>query len=143
MLILGENIIDEIKKQGESGYPYEICGFLLGSIDFKNDKRKVVEVFQVENQNKERANDRFEISPKDYQRVEIYAMQKGLDIVGIYHTHPDHPSKPSETDLKFAQPDLSYIILFVKKGKADMWESWVLDNSSEIKRFIKEKVEII
>lgn len=143
MLILRRNLIEKIKEQGELGYPYEICGFLLGSIDFKNDIRKVEEVIQVENQNKERANDRFEISPQDYQRVENYAYSKGLDIVGIYHTHPDHPSRPSETDLKFAQHDLSYIILSVKNGKADKWECWVLDNSSKEKKFIKENVEII
>ncbi len=139
MLRIKKELIDKIAKQGEKGYPYEICGFLLGSIDYNNDIREAVEVYQVENQNKERANDRFEISPKDYIRVENYADSKGLSIVGIYHTHPDHPDRPSQTDLMFAQPDMSYIIMSIEKGKAGNWRSWKLEND----RFVQEKVEIL
>lgn len=139
MLKIKKEVIEEIKKQGEEGYPYEICGFLIGEIDFENNIRTAVEAFQVENQNKERANDRFEIAPQDYLKVENYADQKGLMIVGIYHTHPDHPDRPSETDLRFAQPDMSYIILSVKNGKAENWRSWELING----RFQEEQVEII
>jgi proteasome lid subunit RPN8/RPN11 len=140
MLIIKKSHIDEIKKQGEEGYPFEICGFLIGKIDYKNDTREVHEVYQVENQNKERANDRFEISPKDYIKVEDYAEGKGLQIIGIYHTHPDHPARPSQTDLMFAQPDLSYIILSVKNGKADNWYSWVLNKEN---KFEQEDVKLI
>ena len=139
MLRIKKELIDKIAKQGEKGYPYEICGFLLGSIDYNNDIREAVEVYQVENQNKERANDRFEISPKDYIKVENYADSKGLSIVGIYHTHPDHPDRPSQTDLMFAQPDMSYIIMSIEKGKAGNWRSWKLEND----RFVQEKVEIL
>jgi len=140
MLIIPRKAIEEIKKQGEEGYPFEICGFLIGKIDFENDKREVVEVFQVENQNKERANDRFEISPKDFLKVENYVSEKKLEIVGIYHTHPDHPNRPSQTDLMFAQPDMSYIILSVKNGKAEDWKSWILDDEG---KFVEEEVKII
>ncbi|WP_029521364.1 M67 family metallopeptidase [Persephonella sp. IF05-L8] len=139
MLKIKKEVIEEIKRQGEKGYPYEICGFLIGEIDFEKNIRTAVEAFQVENQNKERANDRFEIAPQDYLKVENYADQKGLMIVGIYHTHPDHPDRPSETDLRFAQPDMSYIILSVKNGKADNWRSWELING----KFQEEQVEII
>ncbi len=139
MLKIKKEVIEEIKRQGEEGYPYEICGFLIGEIDFEKNIRTAVEAFQVENQNKERANDRFEIAPQDYLKVENYADQKGLMIVGIYHTHPDHPDRPSETDLRFAQPDMSYIILSVKNGKADNWRSWELING----KFQEEQVEII
>jgi len=139
MLIIKNEHIEQIKKQGEEGYPFEICGFLLGNIDYKNDTREVLEVYQVENQNKERANDRFEISPKDYLKVENYADSKGIQIVGIYHTHPDHPPRPSETDLMFAQPDLSYIILAVKNGKAQDWFSWELGENNKFKQ---EEVKI-
>ncbi|WP_297455897.1 M67 family metallopeptidase [Persephonella sp.] len=139
MLKIKKEVIEEIKKQGEGGYPYEICGFLIGEIDFENNIRTAVEAFQVENQNKERANDRFEIAPQDYLKVENYADKRGLMIVGIYHTHPDHPDRPSETDLRFAQPDMSYIILSVKNGKAESWRSWELING----KFQEEQVEII
>jgi len=136
MLIISNKLIDEIKKQGEVGYPYEICGFLIGNIDYNTDTREVLEVYQVENRNKKRMNDRFEIAPEDYLKVERYADEKGLQIVGIYHTHPDHPSRPSQTDLMFAQPDISYIILSVKGGKADTWNSWILEGD----KFIEENV---
>ncbi|NPA17011.1 MAG: M67 family metallopeptidase [Aquificae bacterium] len=139
MLRIKKELIHQIEKQGEEGYPYEICGFILGEIDYENDLRTAVEVVQVENQNKERANDRFEIHPKDYLRVERYADEKGIQIIGIYHTHPDHPDRPSETDLRFAQPDMSYIIMSVKNGKASDWRSWKLEGSG----FVQEEVEII
>jgi len=141
MLKIKKEHIDEIRKQGEKGYPYEICGFMLGEIDYKNNIRKVKEILQVENQNKERANDRFEISPKDYLKVENYADENNIQIIGIYHTHPDHPDRPSETDLMFAQPDMSYIIMSVNNGKAEKWRSWELDLDKN--EFKEEKVEII
>ncbi|EDP73179.1 M67 family metallopeptidase [Hydrogenivirga sp. 128-5-R1-1] len=141
MLIISQKLIDEIKKQGEEGYPYEICGFLIGKMDYQTDTREALEVYQVENQNKERANDRFEIDPKDYLKVENYADSKGLQIVGIYHTHPDHPDRPSQTDLMFAQPDLSYIIMSIENGKYKSFRSWVLDLDEN--KFKEEKVKIV
>ncbi|MGC8868112.1 MAG: Mov34/MPN/PAD-1 family protein [Sulfurihydrogenibium sp.] len=126
MLKIKKNLLEQIKKQSEEGYPYEICGFILGKIDYKNNVRQAVEVIQVENQNKERANDRFEISPKDYMKVEDYADKNNLQIVGIYHSHPDHPDRPSQTDLLYALEDLSYIIVSVEKGKAVSYKSWYL-----------------
>ena len=139
MLKIKKEAVEEIKKQGEEGYPYEICGFMLGNIDYQNNIRECTEVYQVENQNKERANDRFEIDPKDYIKVEDYADKKGISIIGIYHSHPDHPDRPSQTDLMFAQPDMSYIIVSVEKGKAVSWKSWELDKD----KFKQEEVEII
>ncbi len=139
MLKIKKEAVEEIKRQSEEGYPYEICGFMLGNIDYQNNIRECTEVYQVENQNKERANDRFEIDPKDYIKVEDYADKKGISIIGIYHSHPDHPDRPSQTDLMFAQPDMSYIIVSVEKGKAVSWKSWELDKD----KFKQEEVEII
>jgi len=139
MLKIKESVVKQICEQAERGYPYEICGFLLGKIDFNTGLREVSEAFQVENRNKERANDRFEIAPEDYTKVEDYAYQRGLDIVGIYHSHPDHPDRPSQTDLSFALPDMSYIIVSVDNGKAKSWKSWELKGSS----FAQEDVEVI
>ncbi len=139
MLKIPKELINTIKEQGEKGYPFEICGFILGTIDYSKNERTAKEIFQVENQNKERANDRFEIDPKDYLKVENYADSENLQIIGIYHTHPDHPDKPSQTDLMFAQPDMSYIILSVNKGEAGNWRSWELKDGS----FHEEKVEIL
>ncbi len=139
MLKIKKEIIDLIAEQGEKGYPYEICGFILGKIDYENNIREALEIYQVENINKERANDRFEIHPKDYLKAENYADSKGIQIIGIYHTHPDHPDKPSQTDLMFAQPDMSYIIMSINKGKAGSWRSWELEG----KEFKQEKIKIL
>ncbi|WP_457623382.1 Mov34/MPN/PAD-1 family protein [Persephonella sp.] len=138
MLKIKKELIDQIASQGEEGYPYEICGFILGTMDYKNNVREAFEVYQVENQNKERANDRFEIDPKDYLKVEEYGDSKGIQIIGIYHTHPDHPDRPSQTDLMFAQPDMSYIIMSINKGKAGNWRSWELVGE----KFEQEEVKL-
>lgn len=138
MLIINSQLLQQMKKQAEDGYPYEICGFMIGRISYKDNVRQVFEIFQVENQNKERANDRFEISPKDYLRVEQYADSKNLQIVGIYHSHPDHPDRPSQTDLMFALEDLSYIIISVNNKKAESFKSWQLVEG----KFEEEEVKI-
>lgn len=139
MLTISRNLISEIFKQAEEGYPYEICGFMIGRQDYATGSREVTEVIQVENQNKERASDRFEISPKDYLRVEEYADSKGLQIVGIYHSHPDHPDRPSQTDRAYALEDMSYIIVSVNNAKAESFKSWCLVDGE----FQEEEVNIV
>ncbi|GAB6072622.1 M67 family metallopeptidase [Venenivibrio stagnispumantis] len=136
MLKIRKEILEKIKEEAKKGYPFEICGFLIGNIDYQNNLREVILSYQVENQNKERANDRFEISPRDYLKVENFAEEKNLLIVGIYHSHPDHPSRPSQTDLMFAQPDLSYIIISASKDKINSIQSWYLEGD----RFQEEEI---
>jgi len=139
VLKIKKELIHQIEKQGEEGYPYEICGFIIGDIDYSSNTRAAYQIMQVENKNKARANDRFEIDPRDYLKAEEEAEKSGFQIIGIYHSHPDHPDRPSETDLRFAQPDMSYIIVSVENGKAKSWSSWELSG----KKFEKEEVEII
>ncbi|MEZ0323797.1 MAG: M67 family metallopeptidase [Hydrogenothermaceae bacterium] len=139
MLVIPTGLLDIIKKQGEEGYPFEICGFMIGKMDYTTSVREVLEVIQVENQNKERANDRFDISPKDYMKIENYADSKGLQIVGIYHSHPDHPDRPSQTDLMYALEDMSYIIISVKNGKTESFRSWYLKDG----KFEEEEVKVV
>jgi len=87
---------------------------LLGEI--KKGQKYVREVVMVENINKERAIDRFEIDSKEYMKIDEYGRKKKLDIIGVYHSHPENPPRPSETDLAIAQPVLSYMIVSVLKG---------------------------
>jgi proteasome lid subunit RPN8/RPN11 len=136
LLKIKKDLIDKIKNQAENGYPYEICGFILGKNDYQSDTREATQIIQVENQNKERANDRFEISPKDYMKVESYADKNNLQIIGIYHSHPDHPDKPSQTDLLYALEGLSYIIVSVQNKKAVSYRSWYLKDG----KFEEEEV---
>jgi len=113
---------------GERGYPYEICGFLFGK---DGNPRVVTEVFECGNLNKLKPETRYDMDPKDYMKGEALARQKGLDVLGIFHSHPDHPDKASETDRQAAWPGFSYVIMSIQKGKYASTRSWVLDDTSQ------------
>ncbi|MFP3158979.1 MAG: M67 family metallopeptidase [Hydrogenobaculum sp.] len=134
MLKIKKELLEKIKSQAEKDYPYETCGIMIGKEE--DGIRVVYELLAVENANKERKNDRYEINPKDYMKAERYADEKGLQIVGIYHSHPDHPDMASKTDEERAFEYLSYIIVSVQKGKAVSFRSFELLN----KKMVEEKV---
>ena len=116
-------------------YPHECCGFLYGE---DNDaERKVTKAEPVSNTREENRERRFEISPLEYIKAEEYADNNGLTLLGVYHSHPDHPAVPSEYDLKRAMPYFSYPIVSVKKGKLDIIRSWRL---SDDRQFQEEKL---
>lgn len=138
MIHLTEEIISEIKSHGEKTYPEECCGILLGK--FEIDKKFVFEILKIENSRESEREKRYLIAPQDYIKAEKYARQRGFDIVGIYHSHPDHPAKPSNYDLEHAFPFLSYIIVSVEGGVAKEINSWVL--SEDRTKFELEKIEI-
>jgi proteasome lid subunit RPN8/RPN11 len=123
---------DDAKKQmttiGEKGYPHEICGLMFGKA---GEKRLVTEVFECGNLNKLKPETRYDMDPKDYMKGEALARQKGLDVVGIFHSHPDHPDKASETDRQAAWPGFSYVIMSIQKGKFASMKSWVLNDQSQ------------
>ncbi len=112
----------------EKGYPYEICGLLLGKT---SNARLVTEVFECGNLNKLKPETRYDMDPKDYLKGEALARQKKLDVVGIFHSHPDHPDKASETDRQAAWPGFSYVIMSIQKGKFSSMKSWVLNDQSQ------------
>lgn len=119
---------------GERGYPHEICGLLLG----KNETSRVVtEVFECGNLNKLKPETRYDMDPKDYMKGEALARQRGLEVLGIFHSHPDHPDKASETDRQAAWPGFSYIIMSIQNGKYTSMRSWVLDDQSQ---FLEEEI---
>jgi proteasome lid subunit RPN8/RPN11 len=110
--------LDEIRRHGEADYPHECCGLLIGS--FAADGRKVTEeVVPISNAREEAAKrNRFLIAPEDLLRGEKHARNSGRDVVGFYHSHPDHPAVPSAFDLEHAWPVYSYIIVSVRSGVA-------------------------
>ena len=125
MAELNEQVAQVIKKHGEATYPHECCGFLFGK---ESDSGRVLELaLEVENSQVENRERRFLVSPEDYLRAEQHAVKSGLDLLGIYHSHPDHAAIPSEHDRRQAMPFFSYVIVSVKKGKADELRSWVLN----------------
>jgi proteasome lid subunit RPN8/RPN11 len=135
-LKIRKNAWDVMKSDATSSYPEECCGFFFG----KNGDQKVVSTaYPVDNRNETNRKRRFEIDPKDYMAAEKYAVDQNVDLLGVYHSHPDHPALPSETDRSQALPWFSYIIISVKEGNAQDTRSWVLN---EARQFEEEIIEI-
>ncbi len=124
MIKFEKNAKDQMIAIGEKGFPHEICGLMFGEA---GNVRLVTEVFECGNLNKLKPETRYDMDPKDYLKGEALARQKGLDVIGIFHSHPDHPDKASETDRQAAWPGFSYIIMSIQKGKFASMRSWVLN----------------
>ena len=114
-----------LRQDAAEAYPEEACGFLFG----RTDAQQVIieEAMMVRNQAGENRERRFSIRPEDYRAAERYADLNGLDLVGIYHSHPDHPAEPSEHDRRQALPGLSYFIVSVRRGRPKELRSWTLN----------------
>ena len=126
MITLPAALRAAIASHGEADHPEECCGLMLGT--FGEDGRKVVrELLPISNAREAEArHNRFLIGPTDMLRGERHARGLGLDIVGIYHSHPDHPARPSQFDLDHAWPVFSYIIVSVTASGAGEMLSWEL-----------------
>ncbi len=123
-LNLPQALLEQIDEHALAEYPDECCGLLLGrSTDGGNE---VVRLHPVDNQRQDAAHHRYLIAPEDYLRAERQAFQLGIDLVGVYHSHPDHPAFPSETDLVQAWPNLAYLIVSVLKGAVEQRRSFQL-----------------
>jgi proteasome lid subunit RPN8/RPN11 len=138
MITLHREHEDEIRRQGEQEYPHECCGLLLGRTETDGTKR-VVEVYPVSNAREEEArHNRSLILPGEYLRGERHARARALDVLGNYHSHPDHPAVPSQFDLEHAWPTWSYIIVSVREGKAVELRSWEMRDDRS--RFDEEEL---
>ena len=116
-------------------FPDECCGFLFG-IE-KRDERVVTDILIVHNVKAGDKKRRFEISSKDYMKGEQYADENNLQLLGVYHSHPNHPAIPSEHDRVAAQPWFSYIIISVINKDIDAIRSWRLNENDQ---FEEEKL---
>ncbi len=138
MLKLSDAQTDEIRRHGERDYPHECCGLLIGR--FEPEGRKVVaEIYPISNAREEEAKrNRFLIRPEELMRGERHARARDLDVVGFYHSHPNHPARPSQYDLDHAWPTYSYIIVSVREGSAKDLLSWEME--ADRSRFNPEEV---
>ena len=137
MVKINRASFDGMIEHSESGYPHEVCGVMIGDdgtiTAYRRCKNLVSEdnvetAFKEENElNKERLRDRFELDPRSFMEADDWARQNGLEILGIYHSHPDHPSRPSETDRKIASPGWGYIIFSINQGKYNDARLWYLN----------------
>lgn len=157
MLILSEDLLDQIAQHAVEGYPNEIVGVMAGR--YEDENKRVTRLFRGQNQFslaedngsaealKEdlqvdgSAATRYFMTGEEMRAVDAACRAEGIDIIGFYHTHPDHPARPSITDLRFAQqtlPGYSYLIMAVEEGDPDLTTCWVL--SDDESRFDEERI---
>lgn len=133
---------DAMRSHGEETYPNECCGVLLGKSDAQGNH--VQQLVRAGNTRTDSAHNRYNIAPQELVKIQRQARGLGLDIVGFYHSHPDHPAQWSPTDFAEAHwIGCSYVITAVEKGKASITNSFLLTGTSEEdKKFEDQPVEI-
>jgi proteasome lid subunit RPN8/RPN11 len=137
MLRLAKNLEQEIRDHGARDYPNECCGAMLGT-DNDAAGREVRSLFPLINRRDDSPRNRFSITPEDFRAAEKAAAERGLDLLGWYHSHPDHPARPSEFDREHAWPWYSYVIVSVDGGAPRDLTSWQLEDDRS--RFQPETV---
>jgi proteasome lid subunit RPN8/RPN11 len=120
-LRLSERVESDIRRHGEQTYPHECCGALIGAAD------TVIAAVPLPNTTEEGPRRRFLVRPSDYQLAERHASERGSGLLGFYHSHPDHPARPSQFDLDHAWPTFAYIIVAVARGAAGDITVWFLE----------------
>ena len=137
---IGVECEEKIRTHGKETYPYECCGALLGRDAADEKPREIFDVFPLVNRREDSPRNRFSVSPRDVIAAEREAAARGLDVVGWYHSHPNHPAKPSAYDREHAWPWYSYIIVNVEKGAAGQMRSWRLQEDRA--RYVEEEMEV-
>jgi proteasome lid subunit RPN8/RPN11 len=117
---LNAAVVAAIRAHGRETYPDECCGALIGTDGV------VVEAYALPNTTEEGPRRRFLVRPSDYRHAEARASEAKQDLLGFYHSHPDHPAEPSQYDLDHAWPFFSYVIVSVREGEARELRSWRL-----------------
>lgn len=130
---INENVKNKLINEAEGKYPYECCGFLFGP-----SEDKVHEMMSVKNKRETDKNRRFLMHPNDYLKAETYAEDNDTNLLGVYHSHPDAESVPSDFDKQNALPNLSYLILTVRKGQFKQMQSWRMN---EERNFLEEPID--
>ena len=141
-LTMPAELYETIRRHGERTYPHECCGVLLGH---SGEEANAVEAaVEAGNTRTDSAHNRYHIAPQELIRIQREGRERGLDIVGFYHSHPDHPAQWSKTDFEEAHwIGCSYIITSVEKGRAQVTNSFLLTGTGEDdKRFDDQRVVV-
>lgn len=139
-LKMTETQLEVIRRHAAADYPNECCGALLGTSfdeakevvaveplrNLRKGSDRAEELLPLASPGRESGRNRFLIDPEDVKGVEERALSQGLDVVGFYHSHPDHPARPSDYDRDHAFPWYSYVIIAVEGGTPALYTSWVL-----------------
>jgi proteasome lid subunit RPN8/RPN11 len=142
MIKLSETIYNTLRAHGEVTYPHECCGVLLGR--FSDGVNEVEDAVRAGNTRTDSAHNRYHIAPQELVRIQRQGRERGLDIVGFYHSHPDHPAQWSKTDFAEAHwLGCSYVITAVASGVAQQTNSFLLTGTSEDdKSFQDEQIQV-
>jgi proteasome lid subunit RPN8/RPN11 len=148
MLKLSQSDYLSLRQHGEETYPHECCGVLLGRFDDNGAgpvSKSVSRVTRCGNTRTDSPHNRYQIDPRELIRIQREGRERGEDIVGFYHSHPDHPAQWSPTDLAEAHWfGCSYVITSVEKGTATITNSFELTGTDEAdKKFVDEKTEVV
>ena len=142
MLKLSQSAYTALRLHGEETYPHECCGILLGEMN--GEERVVSSVVRCGNTRTDSLENRYQIDPRELIKIQREGRERGEDVVGFYHSHPDHPAEWSPTDLAEAHwIGCSYVITNVEKGKAVLSNSFELaGNHEDDKRFVDEEIVV-
>ena len=143
-LTIPETQYNQLRQHGEATYPHECCGVLLGHFN-DNGSKTVSRIARCGNTRSDSPHNRYHIDPKQLIRIQREGRERGEDIVGFYHSHPDHPAQWSPTDLAEAHWfGCSYVITSMEKGVATITNSFELSGTDEAgKKFVDEKTEVV
>jgi proteasome lid subunit RPN8/RPN11 len=125
-IVLREAVNAAIRAHGREAFPHECCGAMLGTGGV------VQEAYALPNTTEEGPRRRFLVRPDDYRAAEKRARDTGLELLGFYHSHPDHPARPSQYDLDHAWPSFSYVIVSVMSGADQALTSWQLKDDRSV-----------
>jgi proteasome lid subunit RPN8/RPN11 len=146
-LWISHHLSECIRRHGAETFPDECCGALLGrdNVNSREDHpseppREVLELFPLINRRDDSPRNRFAVTAEDVREAEKAARQQGLEVVGWYHSHPDHPARPSQFDREHAWPWYSYIIVSVMSGAPAEMTSWRLNDDRQ--DYSVERIEI-
>ncbi len=147
MLKIPQSAHASLRRHGEETYPHECCGVLLGHFDDPGShpaSKTVTGIARCGNTRADSPHNRYSIDPKELIRIQREGRNRGQEIVGFYHSHPDHPAQWSPTDLAEAHwIGCSYVITSVEKGKAALTNSFELTGAGEgDKQFVDEPIQV-
>jgi proteasome lid subunit RPN8/RPN11 len=125
-IIITKALRDDIRRHGQETYPHECCGALVGH------PGAIRATVALPNTTEEGPRRRFLVRPADYRMAEQHAAALGGELLGFYHSHPDHPARPSQYDLDHAWPTFAYIIVAVANGRAENMTVWFLKDDRSI-----------
>lgn len=138
VLVLNKDQVRRIEQEGSAAYPNECCGIFIGR---EEGERRIVETLRPAGNAfaEDEKYHRFSISPQELMEADREAGAIGKLVLGFYHSHPDHPARPSEYDRQHAWPFYSYVIVAIGKGVPGEMTSWVLDEISD--QFEQQEIE--